>query len=162
YKGAHRQWIISATVLGIMLAWGRHFSAFNYFLFDHLPFYNTFRAPSMALVRPQLSVPLMAALGLNRLVETNWDKAELLKKFRQASIITGIFIAVLVALYFMLDYKSTNDNAIRDNITASLTQQMSPTAQPSPEIQQRANDFGRSVLNALKKDRQSLYGRNLL
>jgi hypothetical protein len=67
YKGWHSQWIIAAAVLGILLAWGRHFSAFNYFLFDHLPFYNKFRAPSMAMVIPQLMIPLLAALGLNQI-----------------------------------------------------------------------------------------------
>ncbi|HUQ66161.1 MAG TPA: YfhO family protein [Flavitalea sp.] len=161
YRGWHTRWIIAATILGIMLAWGRNFSVFNYFLFDHLPFYNKFRAPSMAMVIPQLTVPLLAALGLNQLLETKWDNTELMKKFRQASVITGIFVAVLIALYFMLDYKSSNDNTIRDNLTASLTQQMSPTGQPSPDVQQRANDFGRSVLNALKKDRQALFGKDL-
>jgi hypothetical protein len=52
YNGWHSGWIIAATILGIFLAWGKHFSAFNYFLFDHLPFYNKFRAPSMAMVIP--------------------------------------------------------------------------------------------------------------
>jgi len=162
YKGWHSQWIIAAAALGIMLAWGRHFSAVNYFLFDHLPFYNKFRAPSMAMVIPQLTIPLLACLGLNQILETEWDKTEFWKKFKQASIISGIFAVVLIALYFMLDFKSTNDNSIRENLTASLTQQLSPTGKPSAEAQQRANDFGRSVVNALKKDRQSLMAKDLI
>jgi hypothetical protein len=162
YKGWHMQWIIPATVLGILLAWGRHFSAFNYFLFDYLPFYNKFRAPSMALVIPQLTVPLLAVLGLNQILETGWDKQVFLKKFKQATIITVILAFVLAALYFMLDYKGEGDNAMRDNITASLTQQMSATGKPTPEIQQRATDVGRSIISALKKDRQSLFGSDLL
>ena len=32
----------------------------NYFLFDYLPFYSKFRAPSMALVMPQLGFALLA------------------------------------------------------------------------------------------------------
>jgi len=162
YKGWHSQWIVAAAALGIILAWGRHFSAVNYFLFDHLPFYNKFRAPSMAMVIPQLTIPLLACLGLNQILETKWDKTEFWKKFKQASIISGIFAVVLIALYFMLDFKSTNDNSIRENLTASLTQQLSPTGKPSAEAQQRANDFGRSVVNALKKDRQSLMAKDLI
>ena len=162
YTGWHSQWIIAATALGIMLAWGRHFSAFNYFLFDYLPFYNKFRAPSMALVIPQLTVPLLAALGLNNILETKWDKTVFTKKFKQASIVSGIFILLLVSLYFMLDFKSENDNSMRESLTASLTQQLSPTGQPTPEAQQRANDFGRSVINALKQDRQSLFAKDLI
>ncbi|MDR0792886.1 MAG: hypothetical protein LBE82_06225, partial [Chitinophagaceae bacterium] len=53
-KDWNKGWIIAATVLGLILAWGKNFQAINYFLFDHLPFYNKFRAPSMAMVIPQL------------------------------------------------------------------------------------------------------------
>ena len=162
YKEWHIQWIIVATVLGIVLAWGRHFSSVNYFLFDHLPFYNKFRAPSMAMVIPQLTIPLLACLGLNQILETKWDKTEFWRKFKQASIISGIFAVVLIALYFILDFKSENDNGIRENLTASLTQQLSPTGKPTTEAQQRASDFGRSVVNALKKDRQSLMSKDLI
>ncbi len=44
----HLNWIIAATILGIFLAWGNNFKTLNYFLFDYLPFYNKFRAPSIA------------------------------------------------------------------------------------------------------------------
>ena len=53
-KSWHKWWIIAASLIGIVLAWGSNFQAFNYFMLDHLPFYNKFRAPSMAMVIPQL------------------------------------------------------------------------------------------------------------
>ncbi len=71
YRQWHLGWIIAATILGILLAWGSNFKAFNYFLFDHLPYYNKFRAPSIALIIPQLTVPLLAVLGLNELLDGN-------------------------------------------------------------------------------------------
>jgi hypothetical protein len=52
-KSWHKWWILSICLVGIVVAWGRHFSFVNYFLFDHLPFYSKFRAPSMALIMPQ-------------------------------------------------------------------------------------------------------------
>ena len=162
YNGWHKQWIVAATILGILLAWGKHFSPFNYFLFDYLPFYNKLRAPSMAMVIPQLTFPLLACLGLNEIFETKFDKEVFWKKFKQASIISGIFIAVLVALYFMLDYKSETDNMLRENLSSSMVQQMSRGGQASPDQLQQAQDFARSVSNALKDDRQSLYGADLI
>lgn len=162
YKGWHSEWIIAATILGILLAWGKHFSTFNYFLFDHLPLYNKFRAPSMAMVIPQLTVPLMACLGLNQLIERKWNRDEFLKKLKQATIISGIFVAVLAALYFMFDYKGPNDAAVKSSWSSQIAQQLSPTAQPSPEVQQRADEFGRDIVNAARQDRKSLFGSDLI
>ena len=39
-KSWHKWWILSICVTGIVLAWGRHLAAVNYFLFDHLPLYG--------------------------------------------------------------------------------------------------------------------------
>ncbi|MGH2646075.1 MAG: YfhO family protein, partial [Ginsengibacter sp.] len=46
-KSWHKWWLLAASILGVILAWGANFEAFNYFIFDHMPFYNKFRAPTM-------------------------------------------------------------------------------------------------------------------
>ncbi|HEY1214660.1 MAG TPA: hypothetical protein VGE93_13600, partial [Bryobacteraceae bacterium] len=75
-----------------MLAWGKNFAALNNFLFDHLPLYNKFRAPAMALVMPQLAMPLLAALGLNQLLASTDPRELLWKKFRTTAIATGVLL----------------------------------------------------------------------
>ncbi|MEP7258326.1 MAG: YfhO family protein [Flavitalea sp.] len=162
YSGWHKQWIIAATILGVLLAWGKNFSSFNYFLFDHLPFYNKFRAPSMAMVIPQLTFPLLAALGLNQLFDTVWDKKVLWKKFRVALTVTAGLAALMTILYFTLDYKGEMDNTIRDNLSNGMSQQLAQQGKPAAEVQSQSADFGRSVMNALKDDRRSLYGSDLI
>ncbi len=161
YSGWHKSWIIAATILGILLAWGKHFAAFNYFLFDYLPFYNKFRAPSMAMVIPQLTIPLLGVLGLEQLFQTQID-GNFWKKFKKASIISGGFLALLVVLYFMFDYKSPTDNMLRDNLANAMTQQMSQGGEPNEQQLQQAQEFGRSISGALKQDRQSMYGSDLV
>src|SRR5690606_35033128 len=37
-------WLVSATILSLMLSWGKNFETFNYFMFDYFPGYNKFRA----------------------------------------------------------------------------------------------------------------------
>jgi len=162
YREWHLAWIIAATLLGILLAWGSNFKALNYFLFDHLPYYNKFRAPSIALIIPQLTVPLLAVLGLNELLNGKYDTAVRWKKFKQSLYITGGLFAILIAMYFSLDYKGPNDSAIAENLSGGMLQQIAQGKQPTPEMQQEANSFGRSVVNALKDDRSSLFGGDLL
>ncbi len=161
-KSWHKWWIISAAILGVLLAWGKNFSAFNYFLFDHLPFYNKFRAPSMGLVMPQLVFPLLAGLGLNELMETKESKELLWKKFKTVLFATAAVLLVLVLLYFSADYKWPNDTALKQNFSNGVLQQMARGKQPTPEMEQQANDFGNGLIKGLQADRQGIFSSDLL
>lgn len=61
-------WLLAATMLSIMLAWGKNFPMLNNILFDILPGYNKFRTVSMILVIAQLTIPLLAGLALYEIV----------------------------------------------------------------------------------------------
>jgi Bacterial membrane protein YfhO len=63
-----RTWLLAATILSIMLAWGKNFASFNDLMFDFFPGYNKFRAVSMALTIAQLAMPLLAVLALARVL----------------------------------------------------------------------------------------------
>ncbi len=153
-KSWHKWWIAAAVALGILMAWGKNFSFFNYFLFDHLPFYNKFRAPTMALVIPQLLFPLLGALGLNQLLAGNDSKEIIWQKFKTSVFITGGILAVLAVFYFIADFKATGDNALKDG----LIQQVTRGKQVTPEIQQQVN----GIVKALQSDRQSLFGSDMI
>jgi hypothetical protein len=67
----YKWWMLAATVLSIVLTWGRNFEELNYFLFDHFPGYNKFRAVTMAIFIAQFAMPALAALALARLFEAS-------------------------------------------------------------------------------------------
>lgn len=60
----YRYWILGASVLTIMLAWGSNFLTLTDLFINFVPMYNKFRAPSSILVIPELLLPLMAMIGL--------------------------------------------------------------------------------------------------
>lgn len=161
YKGWHKGWLLAATILGIFLAWGKNFPAFNNFMFDYFPFYNKFRAPSMSLIIPQLTMAVIAGLGLERLMSAEFN-SETIKKFKKLLYITGAVAAVLAILYFTLDYKGSRDNDLRESLMQSVLQSMSRGGQPTDQMQQQASTFASSITNALKEDRKALYGADLL
>jgi hypothetical protein len=96
-KSPHKWWMLAVSILAIMMSWGNHFSAFNYFLFDNIPMLNKFRTPSMILVIPQFLFPLLGIWALNDIVTGKVDNAELWKKVKIAAGVTA-GLAVLLGV----------------------------------------------------------------
>ncbi len=69
-KGPIKWWLLSATVLSIFLAWGKHFMGFTDFFLDYVPGYDKFRSVSMILVIAEFTIPLLAVLALNELINS--------------------------------------------------------------------------------------------
>lgn len=92
-KGPDRWWILIASVFAILLSWGGNFLSFNQWMFDHLPLYNKFRTPSMSLVLANVCLVIVAALGLQALVNAKREKnaTQLLRSQNRALYIaTGV------------------------------------------------------------------------
>lgn len=146
-KRKDKWWIFAASVLAIMMSWGRFFPVFNDFLFNHLPLYNKFRVPTYTLIIPQLLFPLLSVLALHQLFFNETDKAYAWKKLKISGYaIGGIFLIVLL-LYSSFTYQSPKD----DQLISGLTQMTGGN-----------KDAANSFYNALKQDRQSLFGNDIL
>ena len=161
-KSWHKWWIIAASILGVFLAWGANLKGFNYFLFDYLPFYNKFRAPTMALVIPQLCFPFMAVLAVSKLVSFNIDFTEAWKKLKLAGMIAGAVLLLLAGFYFSASFSGKGDKALKDNFRQSVLQQVPQGQQASPQITQQAEEVSRNLITALHADRKDLMGGDLL
>ncbi|HVN56660.1 MAG TPA: YfhO family protein [Bacteroidales bacterium] len=97
-KGPEKWWLLAATVLSIMLAWGKNFMPLTSFFMNHFPGYNKFRAVTMTLVIAEFCMPLLGILALREIFEGRTDRKVLLKGIKIALGITGglslIFILV--------------------------------------------------------------------
>ncbi len=146
-KGFDKWWIAAICLLAILMSWGKNFMAFNSFLFNYLPLYNKFRAPTMSLVIPQLLFPFLSVLTLQHFLFDEKDKPLAQQKLKVAGyVMLGVFI-IAGMLYMSFDYKGEYDSSI----TNSLNQ-----------MTQGNTEVTNSFYNALKQDRQSLFGSDLL
>jgi Bacterial membrane protein YfhO len=161
-KSWHKWWILSVCIAGIVLAWGRHFAVVNYFLFDNLPLYSKFRAPSMALVMPQLGFALLAVLGLQEFVQSAAQKEFDVKKFKNVLYISGALLLVSVLIFFMSDFKSDTDLQIKNNFVNNIATQMAQGKQATPEILQQASQTVNGWMSALHEDRKGIFEADLL
>jgi len=95
--GRMKWWLVAATLVSCILAWGRHMGGFNEFIYNALPAYNKFRAPAMTLVIAQFTIPLLGMLGLHRIY--NRDKFNLKSEFISRSVLIAGGITGGIALF---------------------------------------------------------------
>ncbi|HKG68047.1 MAG TPA: YfhO family protein, partial [Segetibacter sp.] len=155
----NKWWLIAASIFAIILAWGKNFQALNYFFFDYLPLYKKFRAPAMSLVMVQFCFPVLAAMTLQKILFAGLDKATLLKKLKPALYTTGAILGIMIVCYFTFSYSAAGDKTIQDNFTKGMLQQQGAG---NPGVQQQAQEFGKSFITAIREDRRSLFGKDLL
>lgn len=160
-KSWHKWWLIGASVFGLILAYGTNLESINYFLFDYLPFYNKFRAPTMALVIPQLCFPFMATLVISQLLEEK-NTDFVFKKLKLTAIISGVILLFLVAFYSSASFSGSNDKSFKESIEQNVLSQVPPGQQAPPAMVQQAQQISQGILAALQKDRKSLMGSDLL
>lgn len=188
----HKWWMMGAAVFGILLSWGHNFAAFNNFMFDYFPIYNKFRVPTMALIIPQLLLPLLAALTLSRLAEKrftsglllnekelDWSPALAWKKFLRGCMATGIVIAIGLAYYASADFgnenpeRTRNFNSLYEAKDPQLLQKIAGFA-PEKDNQlyeawvlnfqgaPEAQKMARAIVDAEKKERAALFFGDIL
>ena len=110
-KGPMKWALLAATILSILLSWGKNFMPFTDFFIDHFPMYSKFRTVASILVIAEFTIPLLAMMALKKVV----DKPELLKKnikYLYASFaLTGgvcLLFAVAPTLFFS-DFVSSSE-----------------------------------------------------
>ena len=66
-KGPVKWALLAATILSIMLSWGKNFMGLTDFFIDYMPMYAKFRTVASILVIAEFTIPLLAMLALREL-----------------------------------------------------------------------------------------------
>ena len=115
-KGPEKWWLLAATILSIVLAWGKNFAFVNNFLFYHLPLYNKFRTPEMALIIAGFTLVTLAILALKEIFDNKGDRKIFLKPMYISAGITG-GLCLIFALFGdgLRSFSGPNDAYIIQN-----------------------------------------------
>ncbi len=102
-KGPLKWALVAATVLSILLSWGKNFMGFTDFFLDYVPMYDKFRAVSSILVIAEFTIPLLAMLALKEIIEQPKLLRERIRPFFIAFGLTGglaLLFAIAPRLFF--------------------------------------------------------------
>ena len=109
-RGAEKWWLLGATVFSLILAWGSNLSGINNFLFEYMPFYNKFRAPSMALVITTLTMSTLAILAVKQFIESAKNDEKIQNAMYIAmGVVGGITLLFAVVPDAFFDFTSSAD-----------------------------------------------------
>ncbi len=119
-KGSMKWALLAATILSILLSWGKNFMPFTNFFLDYIPLYSKFRTVASILVIAEFTIPLLAMLALKKIV----DDPDILRKkikFVYVSFILTGGVALLFALLpnvFFSDFISSAELQAMKSIPA--------------------------------------------
>src|SRR5664280_1287862 len=97
-KGPEKWWLLIATVLSIMLSWGKNFMPFSNLFIEYFPGYNKFRAVTMILVIAEFCIPLLGFLALRDIFNGTTIKKDVIRALKIAGGITCGFIVLITIL----------------------------------------------------------------
>ena len=125
----YKWWLFSATVLSLVLAWGKNFEFLTNFMIDYFPFYDKFRAVSSMLVMAEFTMPLLAALCLFVFIKDENLEDEFKKKVLMYA--GGGLVALLLIFYLaggaIFDFTNSYDQ-LSKNQYLDLVNEYNPQA----------------------------------
>lgn len=139
-KGDLKWWLVSATILSILLAWGKNFMFLTDFFLEYFPGYNKFRTVSMILVIANFAIPVLAFIGLQKIISGDIDKKKFNNALKYSLYILGGGLLFLLVFPEVLGSFSPN----------------------LPQEQQLKTQFGDIFYGALLEDRKSIFKSDVI
>ncbi len=98
WKESFVQFLTILSGIALFISFGKNFPVLFDILYYHLPSFNKFRVPSMILVILQLNIPILAGLGVWKIIQIKEENnLKLLKVIKNiAFVFTGILLISLL------------------------------------------------------------------
>ena len=110
-KGPMKWALLAATVLSIMLSWGKNFMGLTDLFIDYIPMYAKFRTVASILVIAEFTIPLLAMLALKEVVSGEVKTDKLRKAVVASFALTGCVALLFWAMpdVFFGNYVSSSE-----------------------------------------------------
>ena len=146
-KGPMKWALLAATVLSIMLSWGKNFMGLTDLFLDYVPMYAKFRTVASILVIAEFTIPLLAMLALKKIVD---EPGLLTKKIKFVYISLALTggVCLLFALMPQMFFDGFVSSAERQALSQIPADQLQPLLDNLTEMRRAmfTSDAWRSLL----------------
>lgn len=132
-KDRHKRWLIAGSIMALFLSWGHNLEFLTNFFIEYIPLYDKFRAVSSIQVIIELCMPILAVLGLHKLLASNIEHEEKLKALKYSGGILG----ALCLLFLLFKNSLFNFSGANDGYYIQ--------------------SYGQDFMDAIKEDRKSIF-----
>jgi cbb3-type cytochrome oxidase subunit 3 len=145
--------LLIVTIVGVMLSWGKNLMWFTNIFFDYFPGYNKFRSVTMILVIAELTIPLLAVLGLQKILESSVNTEVQVGKRTVKIGKLSLIVAAVVGGFALLCYVTpgTFNTFHSENDLAQITQRV------QSQIPSFTQNDAVQVLDAAEEARRSVF-----
>lgn len=144
-EGTIKWWLIASTILSISLAWGKNFMPLTDFFLDYVPGYNKFRTVSMILIIAEFTIPFLAILTFQKLIDNpNLFNTHKKKIYYGAGITIGICVLFYITPGLFTEF-------FGEGQTEQYSQMLVSAGFPQnaiPEVLAELETARRAILNA--------------
>ena len=119
-SGPYKWALLVATLFSIALAWGRNMMWFTELFFNYFPMYSKFRAVESILVVAEITIPLLAILALQQIIDKKIEWKSLQRKMFIAGGITAGLCLFFALFGGVVDITSSYDSQWTSQVPAWL------------------------------------------
>ena len=119
-SGPYKWALLVATLFSVALAWGRNMMWFTELFFNYFPMYSKFRAVESILVVAEITIPLLAILALQQIIDKKIEWKSLQRKMFIAGGITAGLCLFFALFGGMVDITSSYDSQWTAQVPAWL------------------------------------------
>jgi hypothetical protein len=153
-KGKIKWWLLAATILSILLAWGHNMMWFTDLFLEYFPGYNKFRTVSMILVIAEFAMPVLGFLALRELFRESRDDQRVMQALKMSG---GLVVGIL--LIFILAPGISNPETKKDG---QLVEQIFSQASNNAQYQQMKQQMMKEYVPAIRADRKAMVRKDAL
>ena len=156
-KGPMKWALFAATLLSILLSWGRNFMWFTDLFLDYVPMYAKFRTVASILVIAEFTIPLLAMLALKKIVSTPGFFSEKIKIYLGTAKHNIVSFNTTNMVWLWASFAATADMALLFAIMPSVFFPDYISAAELQQMQQIPSEYLQPLIGNLQHVRISIF-----
>ena len=112
-KGRIKWWLLTLTVLAVLISWGHNLQWFNDLVYNYLPGFQKFRDVKMILIIADFAIPFLGILAVHEIIAGNSNRKDVLRSLKYSTFGLAGLLLLIILMAGSFNYESAVDEQYR-------------------------------------------------